>query len=808
MKFQTQITILFLLLNSSIYSQFTVSGIVVDNDKKPLNKVQLYSENGRFLTETLITGKFTFTTKKERITIIVYSESYRIKNIKLNKTNYQNVTITLEGFEEELSEIQIKSRKQRVFELKRLKDVEGTSIYAGKKTEVVLVNQSTANLATNNARQIYNQVAGLNIFENDDAGLQLNIGGRGLDPNRTSNFNTRQNLYDISADVLGYPESYYTPAAEGLQEIQIVRGAASLQYGTQFGGLINFVMKQPNANKELEIITRNTAGSFGLYTNFTSLSGTKNKLSYYAYFNYKTGDGFRPNSQFDSKNAFLHLGYDFDAKNKLILEVTYLNYLAQQAGGLTDEMFSQNPFQSNRTRNWFKVNWLLYNLKYNYKITKDATFSFNFFGLNASRKAVGFRVVRVATNDDFGARDLIIGDFNNFGFEARFVNNYKFLGIKATYLIGSKYYRASNASFQGPGTDGSDANFTKASSQFPNYRFQSDFENPNENIAVFGENIFYINDKFSITPGFRFEYINTGSNGTRKRTNFDGAGNPIGTVIDDDDITKERSFALFGIGFSYKNNKSLEFYANVSQNYRSITFSDVNIINPSNAVDVNLEDEKGFTADFGTRGNINKNISYDANLFALFYNNRIGDVFTTIPPVNNVGLLRTNVGKARILGIESLIDFNLKGILEMNNNYVLNVFFNTSFINSEYTESIQNGIVGKKVEFVPDVNFKTGIRFGYDNFLISAQYSYLSEQFNDASNSTTSDASNAVRGPIPAYDILDLSASYKYKFLKLEGGVNNLLNTIYFTRRASGYPGPGIIPSAPKNYYLTLEVKI
>ena len=80
-----------------------------------------------------------------------------------------------------------------------------------------------ANLASNNARQIFSQVAGLNIFQNDDAGLQLNIGGRGLDPNRTSNFNTRQNGYDISADVLGYPESYYTPAAEALKEIQVIQ---------------------------------------------------------------------------------------------------------------------------------------------------------------------------------------------------------------------------------------------------------------------------------------------------------------------------------------------------------------------------------------------------------------------------------------------------------------------------------------------------------------------------------------------------------------------------------------------------------
>ena len=35
-----------------------------------------------------------------------------------------------------------------------------------------------ANLASNNARQIYNQISGLNIYQNDDAGIQLHIGGR------------------------------------------------------------------------------------------------------------------------------------------------------------------------------------------------------------------------------------------------------------------------------------------------------------------------------------------------------------------------------------------------------------------------------------------------------------------------------------------------------------------------------------------------------------------------------------------------------------------------------------------------------
>ena len=101
------------------------------------------------------------------------------------------------------------------------------------------MNDVIGNKSTNNPRQIYAKVAGLNIWENDGAGIQLAIGGRGLSPNRVSNFNTRQNGYDISADALGYPESYYTPPTEAVERIEIVRGAASLQYGTQFGGMIN-----------------------------------------------------------------------------------------------------------------------------------------------------------------------------------------------------------------------------------------------------------------------------------------------------------------------------------------------------------------------------------------------------------------------------------------------------------------------------------------------------------------------------------------------------------------------------------------
>ncbi len=788
-------------------AQYKVSGIVTSTiTNSPIKGVVIYNEENTILAETNVKGYYEFNTSKNSLNISFFSYDYEIKRqrLQIHKDVINNQKLKI--LAEELSEVALTARRAKVFSLKRLKDVEGTAIYAGKKTEVVLVEQSMANLASNNARQIYSQVAGLNIYQNDDAGLQLNIGGRGLNPNRTANFNTRQNGYDISADVLGYPESYYTPASEAIKEVQIIRGAASLQYGTQFGGLVNFVLKKPNKHKKIELVLRNTIGSNNLYTNFTSIGGTNKKISYYTFFNYKKGNGFRENSNFESKNAFVHIGYQFNVKTKLTGEITYLTYLAQQSGGLTDRMFAENPFQSNRKRNWFEVNWLLYNVKLAHKFSNKTNFTFNFFGLNATRNALGFRTNRVSQIDVNNERDLIKGDFNNVGFEARLLSKYTLFHKNAVFLVGTKYYNANNTGQQGPGSNGSDANFDFQLSDFPNYRSQSKHTFPNLNISVFGENIFYLNKKFSITPGFRLEYIKTESAGFYKQINLDGAGNVIHHVTIDDSNTKERSFVLFGLGASYKPTNTVEFYGNISQNYRSVTFSDISINNPAFVINPNIHDENGFTIDLGLRGAFKKYISYDLGVFSLFYKDRIGFVPRYFADTQRFKIERRNIGDAIMYGIESLIDFNLEKLFIQDPNYSLNYFINTSLVDSKYIKSQVNGIEGKKVEFVPNINFKTGIKFGYKNLLSNLQYTYLSDQFTDASNAVDSDLGGVI-GKLPSYDVLDVSLSYKYKIFKLETGVNNLLNNHYFTRRATGYPGPGIIPSANRNYYCTLQMK-
>ncbi len=812
-----------LFLAFPVWGQNQFSGTVTNKDGQAIADAEVYirqlerletsNANGFYKFENLPAGKFS---------IVVFAYEYEILEQEVVLSIDLTYNITLEPLKtQNLSEVVLTRKREAVFALKQLKKVEGTAIYAGKKSEVVLLDGITGNLAANNPRQIYSQVVGLNIYDNGDAGLQLNIGGRGLNPNRTANFNTRQNGYDISADVLGYPESYYTPPAEALEEIQVVRGAASLQYGTQFGGLVNFKFKKPVGTKKVEWVSRQTLGSYNLKTSFNSLSGTLGKLSYYTYFNYKEGNGFRPNSDYNSRNYFMHVGYQFTDKTKLTFETTFLNYLAKQPGGLTDAQFIEDPTFSNRDRNWFDVDWKLYSLRLDHQFSSKTDFSLNLFGLDASRNALGFRTNRVSQPDDLEEpRELLVDNFENWGAEARVLTRYDLGNSESALLLGSKIYKTDNDQRQGPGSNASNADFNFADDTFPNYERQSQFNFPNFNLAFFGENIFNITPKFTLTPGFRLEHIKTESIGSYREIVLDLAGNPLLNEEIEDNRVFDRTFLLLGLGATYKIHPSIELYGNFSQNYRSVTFSDIRVVNPSFQIDENISDEDGFTLDFGARGRFENLLSYDISLFGLSYNNRLGEVLFE----NNIGNTirgRGNIGDAFIYGLENFVDWNIaETFFAQNKNYKLNFFSNIALTKSAYTAVNPLSIGGEtqvfpltegnEVEFIPLVNLKTGFNFGYGNLLGSLQYTYLSKQFTDATNAlqVINDNQRGIEGEIPAYDILDFSLSYSFKKWKLEAGINNLLDNSYFTRRATGYPGPGIIPSEPRTFYTTLQFKI
>ncbi|MDB5256644.1 MAG: hypothetical protein JWM14_1339 [Chitinophagaceae bacterium] len=787
--------------------------ITSETPGESLGNISVGLKHSSYYTVTDEQGHYTITNVKSgKYTLVISSLGHKKVEREIVVAGHDlSVDVPLKGHVSSVDSIVVVGEKEKTFGVTRLKDVEGTAIYAGKKTEVVVMSDITANTATNNSRQIYSKIAGLNIWESDGAGIQLGIGGRGLSPNRTANFNTRQNGYDISADALGYPESYYSPSSESIDRIEVVRGAASLQYGTQFGGMVNFKLKKGPADKKVEVVSRQSAGSWGFFNTFNSVGGTVKKVNYYGFLQHKQGDGWRSNSGFNNNVAYASATYTVTPRLSIGVQYTYMHYLAQQAGGLTEDSYRQDPRQSTRRRNWFKVDWNLAAVTLDYKINERVKINTRFFGLAASRSALGL-LKTSADADDGGNRDLWIDKYRNFGNETRLLWHYNLGKMESTLLVGMRYYNGHTDRKQGVGnaaSSGISSDFkldNQSNLEYSSYSF------PNQNLALFAENIFQLSPKLSVIPGVRYETIKTVADGFYGLPQRDLAGNVYNVIHTNEYRKNTRSFIIGGVGMSFIQSDLLQLYANVSQNYRAINFNDMRVINPNLQVDPNLKDETGYSADIGSRGNISDIINYDISLFMIHYNNRIGTVLETDTATFNVYRYRTNVSSSLNIGVESFVEVNLwrliKGESAKSN---ISVFSNLTFVDARYTGSKESAFHDRKVELAPNVIFKTGLSYKTKKFKATLQYAYTGEQFTDATNtpSLASKHGNGVIGLMPAYYVMDFSASYEInKRFSVFGTINNLSDNRYYTRRADSYPGPGIIPSDARAYYLTVQIKL
>ncbi len=814
MKKRLIVLLLLFLPLGGAWAQQGVKGQIQDLAGMSLPGVRVFIEGTSIFTLTDADGNFSLSGLPDDATeLVAYMYGYETIRYKLIEPMGAPIVLRLKELERELNEVVIAETQGEMFSMKRLRGVEGTSIYEAKKTEVIQLSQIVANKAANNARQIFSRIPGANVWESDCAGLQIGVATRGLSPNRNANFNTRQNGYDIAADALGYPESYYSPAIQAVDRIEIVRGAASLQYGTQFGGLVNFVMKKGPVDRKLAVNTEQTYNSLGFYNSFLSAGGQVGRLNYYAYNRTATGQCWRCNSDFNSTTTYARTAYQLSAKTLLEADYTHLYYLAKQPGGLTDNEFLTDPRQSKRERNWFKVNWNLMSLQLNHSFSSTLRLNSRIFGLVAGREALG-NLGRIDRPDDATQnRDFLSDAFRNFGNETRLIWNYKVGNQYSALLIGGRVYKGFTVRRQGTGPAGTEADFRYLS---PERLEGSDFDLPSFNTAAFVENIFTFSEKLSVTPGLRLEHIRTGAAGYYRDIRTDLAGNVIYDSTVYEDKSNERTFLFGGIGLSFKPTERVEFYGNFSQNYRAINFNDIRVNNPSLTVDENLSDERGYNVDLGARGVWGQLLSYDVSGFYLGYNNRIGTVLRTEPDprfnnlVNRTFRYRTNIADAGIVGLESLVELNLNRLFApMQDRWQLAFFNNLALIRSRYLRSGEPGIEGNQVELVPGLSYRTGLTFKSGPLQLSVQYTYLAQQFSDASNADSNPpVPTAVEGIIPAYFVADFSARYVLKKFYFESGVNNLTNNMYFTRRAAGYPGPGIIPSDGRSFYLSIGINL
>lgn len=531
---------------------------------------------------------------------------------------------------------------------------------------------------------------------------------------------------------------------------------------------------------------------------YNGISGKIGKIRYTSWFNKKSVDGYRKNSNSDFNAEAISLFYDVSKKLYFKLEWTHSNYVTQLAGPLTDAMFNANPKQATRSRNYYNPNIHIPSFNINWKINPSTELQLTSSAVLGKRNSVLFD--KPATTNDaimsstlqYNNRQVDIDQFKSFTTELRAIHFYSLFGKKHTLVSGIQWMKNDLHRQQlGKGTTGSDFDLSLVDPVWGR-----DLHFKTDNTALFFENRIVLSNALSINAGGRMEIGETDLTGTT-------------TYYLDSELpnTIKHHFPIFGVSMQYDINENSNFYGGISQAYRPVILKDIIPSSVYEVSDKNLKDAFGYNSELGFRGK-QQSFRWDVTGFYLRYNNRLGTIAQTTTN-GQLQVLRTNIGNSHNKGIELFIqkDFNI------GNQSQLSIFTSTSYIDAHYlnatirSNNLNINIEGNTVESVPKWISRNGISYKNTLGSLSVLYSYTASSFADALNSISPNATGA-SGLVPSYQLVDLNVSIPISnSIKIQMNVNNLFDKHYFTKRPQFYPGPGIWPSDGRTISCSISLK-
>lgn len=723
--------------------------------------------------------------------LFVYAGLFAQDDVTLHKTYTTLDSVTI-------------STRWATQEVQSLPDIMGTQINAGKKTTFLNMDKVAGNIIQNNARELFAKVPGISILQRGH--MILDIGTRGLNPSSGQYLNMRQDGYDIGSDTYLYADNYYTPPLNFVQGIEIYRGSSALQYGNQYGGMINYIMyKGSDIIQPLAVKARATGGSYGLAQTMASVGGSYKKWSYLAMYDFTRSDGFKLNS-LRSHGAFANVSFRPTKKLTISAEYSFKNQLTKGVSAMSvsqEEYDHKNIRGVNDPRSWFYTNFQIMGASLDWKINSHQTLQAKVFGKIAQR----INLNAGGKENADSARQLTDGRFNSIGGEVKYLHEFYIANNKQVFTAGTRIYDGNYKFYQQNGKLGSsfDASLD----------FNSNSINPLRNqdmhatsYAAYVEQLFSLfKNKLYITPAIRYEYIFTRTGGI----NQNGIDIPPSFI--------DRHIPLFGVSMQYNITDNIKIYGGFNQAYRTLMF--FNILQdtlPGGAVtDPNIKDSKGYQGELGIKGNVGQFLSGEITGFYMFLGNRPGSITNGsrefVNTYNNGQAyrvnLQTNVGNGRSAGVEALVNFSIFEVWQHHKNMGnLDWFINFSYVDSRYISG-QNK--NNQVENVSPLTMRTGVEYRYSqgNHELSLRYmySFVKSYFTNANNSTTIVA-NGSTGKVPSYMLHDIFGSYgirikEYK-ITLQAGVNNIFNTLYMTTRTAAVNGRGIQVGEPAKAYISI----
>ncbi len=671
----------------------------------------------------------------------------------------------------------------------------GTIHTTGARSEIVTLTGTDANLAEKVPRQVFARVPGILVYDMDGAGNQTNVSTRGLDPHRSWEFNVRQDGVLINSDIYGYPASHYSPPLEAMEEVQLVRGTAALQYGAQFGGLLNYRTRAPDTSRVFSAHGSVTGGSFGLRNLFGAVGGRVGALDWQGYTGVRGSDGFRDGAESAYDAQFLAVTWRARPTLAIRAQVGRSWYRHRIPGPLTDAMFAADPRSATRTRNWFSPDIVVPAVRAEWAPSPRTRVSAQLSGLFGDRSSVqfiGFATtpdVRDAGSGEYATRVVDIDDFDSRTAELRLTHEHRIGGREALLATGvtvaNNHLRRRQ---QGVGSRGADYDLAITGDFGRDLRYRS------TGLSWYAEEMLRLTDRWRIVPGVRIE---------RGRTDMTG----VLAYYDPADTPRRvrHDFPLLGIRSSFELDASTELYGGWSEAYRPMLLKDLLPENSIERTDPGMRDARGWTAEAGVRGRRGR-LSLDVGAFLMRYDDRFGGLLRD--DGSGPYLFKTNIGSARTFGVEATLDALLGAWPRLSlRGFVAGSLFDAVYREGTAVSGATNvPLKGNRVEGVPGAIVRTGLVAQGRSSTFNLLVSHTSASFADALNTRTP-TPNGARGIVPAYTVFDLTASRRIgERLRVRAGVSNIADLRYFTKRPAFYPGPGVWPSDGRSAQLGIEV--
>jgi len=731
----------------------SVSGTVKTKEGEPVAFANVHVKGTVKGAYTNLDGSFQlFNLENGACQVQISAVGYKTvnKSLTIDTGQIQNLEVIFEKEEVEMPQFAIIAFKDRVFS-----KVPGSVSYIDQ--------EAIKNLKPISGNEVLRRVPGLHVVDEEGLGMRVNIGIRGLDPDRSRSVLMLEDGVPIALAPYGEPEMYYTPAIDRMAGIEILKGSGQILYGPQtIGGVVNYITPNPPSEQEGSIRIQggqggffsglvnygNTFGNTGVQVNLLSKSAENIGSTEFTITDFNTKFLFSLN---DKSELGLKLGVYDETSNSTYIGINQVMY---DRGGedftrlAPDDKLDISRYSISFSHVYrFSPNVRLRTLAYGYSTIRNwnrQDFSINtgntppsnWTGVVWGDRDIPGGAIFMRNSTGNRDRQFLVG-----GIEPRLEVNYGLFLFKNELIAGVRYLQ--ETAFE------QRINGTKAGVQSGNM-----VENEQRNGKAFSayfQNKTEISDKFSFNAGLRLENFNYERDIFRR--NFAGLGIRDTVLVAESKVVE----VIPGVGFNYKPTQMLTVFGGLHKGFAPPRTKDA-ITSSGDALE--LEAERSWNYELGLRSSVAPWLFVEATGFLMDFSNQIIPVAES---AGGVGFGVVNAGATRHQGIETAIAIDISQLLSSRKWSIL-YDLNLTYVDAYFSED----------RFVSDININRNRTPYAPEWLVNSSISVestsgfgarltansIGTQFADELN-TVEPSMNGRIGEIPSYFVIDAVMSYK-----------------------------------------------